>query len=235
MLSPLMRSRTGYCSTHNRRGDQFIGAFLFGSFPGECLSAPGFRLCMRQGYSLVLHRFSFIQVQFQPLASGFACWRGSSKVLDQIQQALPPGQAALLFADPTTPAGLVTALGCKFILFAWKILKQPALIAARKFCAVLCRYSPANPFLARLPTWREHSRRWRPRLSVIRLQFLLAPEISNTVRVLRSGLADYPTRGPTKPATNQGSRPARLELFNLNWGSGFNSERHLRLTMWKFS
>jgi len=219
MLSPLMRSRQVLLHPQPRGVIQFIGAFLFGSFPGSAYR-PLLQALYAQGYSLVLHRFSFNPVQFNHWQVAFGLLERKQQVLDQIQQALPPDKAAF-YADPTNTCWLGHSLGCKFILLLEILSNQPD--RREEILRGALPVLAAESILARLGhmerTSADGGQGVRDQASI-----LLAPEISNTVRVLRSGWQI--SRQGVQPNLQQTKDLvlASFELFNLTGVIGFNSD-----------
>jgi hypothetical protein len=198
---------------------QFIGGFLFGSFPGSAYR-PLLQLLYARGYSLVLHRFPFNPLQFNHWQVALGLLARKQRVLDQIQAELDPARAAF-YADPTNTCWLGHSLGCKFILLL-EILSNASGRRAEVLCSAL-PVAAAETILEQLAVLEEST---AGRGAVIRDQpsILLAPEISNTVRVLRSGWQI--SRQGVQPNMNQTKALilASRELFNLTGVIGFDSD-----------
>jgi hypothetical protein len=184
---------------------QFIGSFIFGSFPHWSYQYL-LEYLYNQGYSLILYRFPYNPLQFNH-------WQVALDLLQQQHQTqkelakLFHQTAGAFYTDPRHYFWLGHSLGCKYIILL-EILSNAAPRRAEVLKGTLGE--AAAPLLAQLKQRFGDQACIRDQPSL-----LLAPEISNTVRLLTSSLrVSNPLTQPNQKQT-EAMIQASQELFNL--------------------
>lgn len=170
---------------------QFIGSFLFGSFPQQAY-APLLGLLRDQGYSIVLYRFPLNPLQFNHWEVAIGLYREQLKIRALLSS----------YGEPPAFSWLGHSLGCKFIVLLEVLSHAP--LRRQELLRTVLGAAAASELL------RQIESSW-PAPPFIRDQpsVFLAPEISNTVRLLRSS---WRLRSP-------GTRPNQLQTEELIKGS----------------
>lgn len=176
---------------------QFVGAFLFGSFPQNYYGSL-FNSLAKRGYAIVAHRFPCNPLQYDH-------WEVALRLLQEQHSQ------KILHADAAN-AWIGHSLGCKFIILM-EILSNQSKRRDIVLQSILPR-PKADQLIERVNSILLDN---RVSTSLIYNQpsLFMAPEISNTFRLFRSGWQfnngqAQPTLQQTKDMVNTST-----ELFNL--------------------
>jgi hypothetical protein len=200
---------------------QFIGAFIFGSVPASTYR-PLVQELYSRGFSLVLHRFPLNPLQFNHWDVALGLLQRARRIRNQIatENAFPATASADrdFYLDPTNTLWLGHSLGCKFLLLLEILSNEPI-----RREAILRKLLPAAEVGSILSRLSDSSGSNSSNLSqgeffpVIRNQptILMAPEISNTVRILRSGFQFSNRRALPNKTQTESLILDSTELFHL--------------------
>jgi len=200
---------------------QFIGAFIFGSVPA-CAYRPLVQELYSRGFSLVLHRFPLNPLQFNHWDVALGLLQRARKIRNQIAtgNAFPATAPADrdFYLDPTNNLWLGHSLGCKFLMLLEILSNEPVRreailreqLPSAEVDSILSRLSNSSGDNASSLSQWEFS-------PVIRNQpvVLMAPEISNTIRILRSGFQVSRNRARPDKTQTESMILNSTELFHL--------------------
>jgi hypothetical protein len=179
---------------------QFIGSFVFGSFP-VCSYQYLHQYLFAEGYTLVLYRFPINPLQFNHWEVAFNLLQEQFKLRTEIvKQLIQEGSSSErinTYLQPSNYFWLGHSLGCKYIMLLEILSNEP-----KKRTQVLKEclqgsYAKIAGHISLLDRMQEEANTTINQLgngsfqisqTLIRDQpsILLAPEISNTVRLIRS-------------------------------------------------
>ena len=216
---------------------QFIGSFIFGSFPAWAYKYLH-QYLFDQGYSLILYRFPLNPIQFNHWEVSFGLLKEQyllkTEIIKTLKKENQPDDVINTYSNPANYLWLGHSLGCKYIILleiasneparrmqiirecldkkdAEEAIKQIALIESVQQISqgvidqLLPTTESVNPFFI-----KDQS------------SILLAPEISNTVRILKSGWRiSNSLANPNQKQTECLIRSSK-ELFNLTGVISFN-------------
>lgn len=196
---------------------QFIGSFVFGSFP--ILTYQNLlKFLFDQGYSLIIHRFPFNPFQFNHWQVSLELFEEQQLIQQEIFKIIN-GEPSLInskpiYEQPKNYLWLGHSLGCKYIILL-EILSNDTKRRKEVLKHCICE-SKAEKILGELDE-QSHYILDQPLV-------FIAPEISNTVRFLKSS---WRMRNPlTQP--NQKETICLIEqsqeLFNLLGIIAFNRD-----------
>ncbi|NMF58427.1 DUF1350 family protein [Pseudanabaena yagii] len=216
---------------------QFIGGFVFGSFP-----VPAYRYLHQflfdQGYSLILYRFplnpfqlNHWQVALDLLKEQYVL---KVEIVKLLKQAKQPSEILNVYANPANYRWLGHSLGSKYVILLEILSHKPerriqVLQDALRQEDVNSLVQSINVAEAKKREAEASLRQLLPDALSISQFFirdqpavLIAPEVSNTVRFLRSGWRI--SSSGTKPNQQQTENLIRdsKELFNLTGIISFN-------------
>jgi hypothetical protein len=171
---------------------QFIGGFLFGSFPQQAYG-PLLALLQAQGFSLVVYRFPLNPFQLNHWEVAIGLYKEQIRVREMMRRSM---------GDVPCFSWLGHSLGCKFIILLEVLSHEPQ--RRQELLTKVLGSSAASKLINQIDSIGEETSFIRDQPSLF-----LAPEISNTVRLLRSG---WRLRSP-------GSRPNQKQTEHLIKGS----------------
>jgi len=203
---------------------QFIGSFIFGSFPGWAYKYL-YQYLFAQGYSLILHRFPLNPIQFNHWEVSFGLLKEQyllkTEIIKTLKEDSQPDDVINTYSNPANYLWLGHSLGCKYIILLEISSNEPARrmqilqeCLDKKDAEEAIKQIAAIEYvqqISKLPTTESVSQFFiKDQPSV-----LLAPEISNTVRILRSGWRiSNSLANPNQKQTECLIRSSE-ELFNL--------------------
>ncbi len=194
---------------------QFHGAFLFGSCP-ERHYAPLLDALHERGYPSVLHQFPLDPLRFNHWSVALSLLVGRTKIVDQVR--IKHGiKAADFCADPTNSCWLGHSLGCKYLLIL-EVLSLSRKTLQETLYQVLGIDEASHVLreveqLVDIPSVQDQP------------TVLLAPEVSNTIRLFKSDWQlDFGRSRPNRKSMEMllRSTPGR---FNLTDVISFSSDR----------
>lgn len=191
------------------------GAFLFGSCPTRHY-APLLDALLQRGYGAVLHRFPLNPGRFNHWSVALDLLLERQAVLEQVRRLHGPA-AAEFCADPDNSCWLGHSLGCKYLILL-EILSLPRARLLQVLGGALeaAQVESVLNAIDRLGT-----------VATVQNQptVLLAPEVSNTIRLWRSNWQlDFGRSRPNRQAMGQLLR-LTPDRFSLTGVVGFRSDR----------
>ncbi|MBN3890014.1 MAG: DUF1350 family protein [Nostoc sp. JL31] len=215
---------------------QFIGSFIFGSFPAWAYKYLH-QYLFAQGYSLILYRFPLNPIQFNHWEVSFTLLKEQYLLKTEIIKALKEENQPddiNTYSNPANYLWLGHSLGCKYIILLEISSNEPKRrIEILRKCLDKKYADEAIKQIASIESVQEISKgaidHLLPTTESVNQFFikdqssiLLAPEISNTVRILRSGWRiSNSLANPNQKQTECLIRSSQ-ELFNLTGVISFN-------------
>ena len=190
---------------------QFIGSFIFGSFP-TCAYKFLLQYLYSQGYSLILYRFPLNPLQFNHWQVSFELIEEQFRLKNELLKTLKK-EIQDIYSNPSNYLWLGHSLGCKYVILL-EILSNNS--ARRKQVLQECLSDDKlEKIIKEASAISQHFILNQPSV-------FLAPEISNTVRILRSSWRiSNPLTNPTQNQT-ECLIQASQDLFNLLGIISFN-------------
>jgi Protein of unknown function (DUF1350) len=197
---------------------QFIGSFVLGSFPIWAYKSLN-QYLYDQGYSLIIYRFPCNPIQLDH-------WEVSIKLYEeQINFSRDMlhtsedkfGEILSIYLDPKNYLWVGHSLGCKFIILLEILSLEPKRrMELLKQCLNPVSLLKYEKLSKKLPSNLINSKFIRDQSSIF-----LAPEISNTVRLLSGQRMSNTKTSPNQRETECLIRGSK-ELFNLTGIVSFN-------------
>lgn len=216
---------------------QFIGSFIFGSFPVWAYKYL-YQYLFAQGYSLILYRFPLNPIQFNHWEVSFGLLKEQyllkTEIIKTLKEENQPDDVINTYSNPANYLWLGHSLGCKYIILLeissneptkrTQILqecldKKDADEAIKQIASIESVQKISKGVVDQLLPTTESVNQFfiRDQSSI-----LLAPEISNTVRILRSSWRiSNSLANPNQKQTECLIRSSK-ELFNLTGVISFN-------------
>jgi hypothetical protein len=191
---------------------QFVGSFIYGSFPAWSYKYLH-QFLFNLGYSLILYRFPLNPFQFNHWQVAFELFKEQQELRKKIPELIQQNIQYKGFVDSYSNSAnffwLGHSLGCKYIILleilSNKNAKRRPILSQ---CISQRRIDETFNQLEQQELITSHFIQNQPSI-------FLAPEISNTVRLLRSNLRisnlfTQPTQGDTECLIRES-----IDLFNL--------------------
>ncbi|MBD2725316.1 DUF1350 family protein [Nostoc sp. FACHB-892] len=209
---------------------QFIGSFIFGSFPVRAYKYLH-QYLFAQGYSLILYRFPLNPIQFNHWEVSFSLLKEQyllkTEIIKTLREENQTDDVINTYSNPANYLWLGHSLGCKYIILLEISSNEPTRrMQILRQCLDKKDADEAIKQIASIESVQEISKGVIDQLlptTELANQFfiknqssiLLAPEISNTVRILRSGWRiPNSLANPNQKQTECLIRSSK-ELFNL--------------------
>jgi hypothetical protein len=197
---------------------QFVGSFVFGSFPAWSYKYL-IHFLFDQGYSIILYQFPFNLFQFNHWKVSLELLKEQSLLKTQIAEFLrqhrQPINIVEFYAKQENYLWLGHSLGCKYIILLEVLSNQKE---RREKILKEALGERANDILDKI----EKEKSINLNFILNQPSVLLAPEISNTVRFLRSGWRVSNNKAKPNQKQTEGLILASNELFNLTGIISFN-------------
>jgi Protein of unknown function (DUF1350) len=222
----LQDSKTRIALHPNPKGIvQFIGSFIFGSFPIWAYEYLLGNLYDR-GYSLIVHRFPCNPAQFNHWEVAIELFKEQQQLKSEIVKLLQadrqPDEVSNIYLDPKNYLWLGHSLGCKYIILLEILSNDPV---KRTEILKNCLKEKADLLLKQLqpaPGSQAVNSIDNDKFIFNQPSLLLAPEISNTVRLLRSGWRISNSRTSPNQKQTECLIKNSTGLFNLMGVISFN-------------
>jgi Protein of unknown function (DUF1350) len=198
---------------------QFIGSFIFGSFPIWAYKYLH-QFLFDQGYSLILYRFPLNPFQFNHWGVSLGLLKEQhtlkAKIVEVLKKDNQPSDVIEKYSKQDNYLWLGHSLGCKYIILLEILTNEPT--RRREILYECLDKSNADKLVKKIDLMVSSNQVFiRDQPSV-----LLAPEISNTVRFLKSGWrVSNPWTSPNQKETECLIRSS-TDLFNLTGVISFN-------------
>jgi hypothetical protein len=190
---------------------QFIGSFIFGSFPAWAYRDL-LQYLYSQGYSLILYRFPLNPFQFDHWQVSLKLMEEQSKLKPEILKTLTK-EAQDIYSDSSNYLWLGHSLGCKYIILLEILSNNP--IRRKQVLEKCLGVDKAEKIIKNIGSISQE-------FIVNQSSVFLAPEISNTVRIFKSSWRiSNPLTNPNQSQT-ECMIAASQELFNLTGIISFN-------------
>ncbi|MEH2418297.1 DUF1350 family protein [Nostoc sp.] len=218
---------------------QFIGSFIFGSFPAWTYRFLH-QYLFDQGYSLILYRFPLNPIEFNHWEVSFGLLKEQyllkTEIIKTLKEESQPDDVINTYSNPANYLWLGHSLGCKYIILLEISSNEPARRSQIfQECLDKKDADEAIKQIALIESVQQISKgvidKLLPQTESVNQFFikdqssvLLAPEISNTVRILKSGWRiSNSLANPNQKQTECLIRSSK-ELFNLTGVISFKSD-----------
>jgi len=216
---------------------QFIGSFIFGSFPAWSYKYLH-QYLFDQGYSLILYQFPLNPLQFNHWEVSFGLLKEQyllkTEIVKTLKQENKPDNVIDTYSNPANYLWLGHSLGCKYIILLEissneptrrsQILRQcldkkDSIEAIKQIASIESVQQISQGVINQLLPKTESVNQF---LIKDQPSILLAPEISNTVRILRSGWRISNSLANPNQKQTECLIGSSTELFNLTGVISFN-------------
>jgi hypothetical protein len=204
---------------------QFVGGFVFGSFPAWSYKYL-LQFLFDQGYSIILYKFPFNLIQFNHWEVSLELLKEQSLLKTQIVEFLrhrhQPIDVVELYAKQESYLWLGHSLGCKYIILLEILSNQKD---RRKKILNEALGESAKDILGKIENEQANlEESINPNFIRDQPSILLAPEISNTVRFLRSSWRVSNNKAQPNQQQTESLIRASNELFNLTGIISFSQD-----------
>ena len=204
---------------------QFVGGFVFGSFPAWSYKYL-LQFLFDQGYSIILYKFPFNPIQFNHWEVSLEILKEQSllktKIVKLLRHRHQPIDVVELYAKQESYLWLGHSLGCKYIILLEILSNQKD---RRKKILNEALGDRAKDILGKLENEQANlEESINPNFIRDQPSILLAPEISNTVRFLRSGWRVSNNKAQPNQQQTESLIRASNELFNLTGIISFSQD-----------
>ncbi|MBG1260146.1 DUF1350 family protein [Nostoc commune] len=216
---------------------QFIGSFIFGSFPAWAYKYL-YQYLFDQGYSLILYRFPLNPIQFNHWEVSFGLLKEQyllkTEIIKILREENQPDDVINTYSNPANYLWLGHSLGCKYIILLEISSNEPTKRSQiLQKCLDKKDADEAIKQIALIESVQQTSKgiinQLLPETESVNQFFiknqssiLLAPEISNTVRILRSSWRISNSLANPNQKQTECLISSSTELFNLTGIISFN-------------